>query len=165
MRRVGGIAAIASSIWVVMLAEVPTSVQAYCPTECKRFDPRQGYCVEYGPVGAGCTTSPSGPSRSSGSGRSYGAIAYSEDSGDIGSSQGYSNHTDAEARAKKECGKSDCKTAVWYYNSCGGLAKGDNGSWGWDHGDDQRRAGQAALTQCVKADGKNCKVIASYCSR
>jgi serine/threonine-protein kinase len=161
MTKARGCAAAALGIWIVMLAGALTPAQAYCPTECKRTDPKLGYCIEYGPVGAGCT----GPSGHSGPGRSYGAIAYSPSSHNVGYSQEYGNQTQAETRAKKECGQSDCETTVWYYNSCGALATGDDGAWGADHGDDEARAGKAALAQCTSVNGQNCKVIASYCSR
>jgi hypothetical protein len=157
--RVGAAAAL--GIWIVMLAGTLTPAQAYCPTECKRTDSKTGYCIEYGPVGAGCT----GPSGRSGPSRSYGAIAYSQSSHDVGYSENYGNQAQAEARAKKECGQSDCETTVWYYNSCGALATDEDGAWGADHGDDEARAGKAALAQCASVDGKNCKVIAAYCSR
>ena len=140
----------------------PTVVQAYCPTECKRHDPKVGYCIEYGPVVAGCTES--GPSGRSGPARSYGAIAYSPADGDVGYSMEYGNQGQAEARAKKECGKSDCEIAVWYRNSCGAVAKDDDGGWAGEHGDNEQRANQAALTRCASVNGKTCKVIATYCS-
>jgi Domain of unknown function (DUF4189) len=116
MTRGKGSAAAALSLWIVTLASALAPAQAYCPTECKRTDPKLGYCIEYGPVGAGCT----GPSGRSGSGRSYGAIAYSPADGDVGYSENYGSQTQAETRAKKECGKSDCEVAVRCYNSCGG---------------------------------------------
>ena len=154
-----GCAAAVLSLGMVTLAGALAPAQAYCATECKRTDPKVGYCIEYGPVGS-CA----GPSGSSGSARSYGAIAYGTESGAIGYSQTYGNQKQAEARAMKECGKSDCKTAVWYYNSCGALAADDDGDWGADHGDDEQRAGKAAIAQCASVNGKTCKVIASYCS-
>lgn len=160
MTKARGSAAAALGLWIVMLAGALAPAQAYCPTECKRTDPKVGYCIEYGPVG-GCT----GPSGHSGPGRSYGAIAYSTADGNVGYSQNYGSQAQAETRAKKECGKSDCEIAVWYYNSCGALATDDDGDWGADHGDDEQRAGKAAIAQCASVNGKTCKVIATYCSR
>lgn len=162
MRKPGVSAATALSICAVILIGASTPVLGYCPTECKRIDPKVGYCIEFGPVGAGCTENSTG---SANIGGSYGAIAYSPASGEFGYSDKYANRAQAESRAKQECGKSDCQVVVWYYNKCGALATDDDGAWGADNGDDGARANQAALAKCAEEHGKNCKVIASYCSR
>jgi hypothetical protein len=159
MTMARGCAAVVLGLWMITLAGALAPAQAFCPTECKRTDPKVGYCIEYGPVGS-CA----GESGSSGSARSYGAIAYSVDSGAIGYSQTYGNQKQAEARAMKECGKSDCKVAVWYYNNCGALATDDDGDWGADRGNNEQQAGKAAIAQCTSVNGKTCKVIATYCS-
>jgi len=95
---------------------------------------------------------------------SYGAIAYSADSGDIGYSEKFANRVEAEQRAKRECGKSDCEIAAWFYDSCGALAADDDGTWGGAQGGNEQRARQAAIARCVKEGGKSCKVIATQCS-
>lgn len=95
----------------------------------------------------------------------YGAIAYSPDSGEYGYSEQYTNRSQAEQRAKQECGKNDCEIAAWFYNSCGALATDDNGTWGGAQGGNEQRARQAALARCAKEGGKDCKVIVSRCSR
>jgi Domain of unknown function (DUF4189) len=155
MRKARGSAATALSVWVALVAGTPTQVQAACPTTCLIFDYKAGYCTTPGPPVAGCTDSPT----------TYGAIAYSPDSGRFGYSDKYANRAQAETRAKQECGNSDCQIAAWYYNSCGALAKDDDGTWGGAQGADEQRAGKAALARCAKEGAKNCKVIASYCSR
>jgi hypothetical protein len=96
---------------------------------------------------------------------SYGAIAYSPDSGEIGYSKQYANRVQAEQRARQECGKSDCEIAAWFYNSCGALATDDDGTWGGAQGGNEERARQAAIARCAKEGGKNCKVISTQCSR
>ena len=96
---------------------------------------------------------------------SYGAIAYSADSGGIGYSEQFASRAQAEQRAKKECGKNDCEIAAWFYNSCGALAADDDGTWGGAQGGNEQRARQAAIARCIKEGGKNCKVIATQCSR
>jgi uncharacterized protein DUF4189 len=96
---------------------------------------------------------------------SYGAIAYSADGGDIGYSEQFANRAQAEQRAKQECGKSDCEIAAWFYDSCGALATDDDGTWGGAQGANEQRARQSALARCAKEGGKNCKVIATQCSR
>lgn len=96
---------------------------------------------------------------------SYGAIAYSPDSGDYGYSEQSVNRAQAEQRARQECGKNDCKIAAWYYNSCGALAADDDDHWGGAQGSDEPQASRAAQTRCAEEGGKNCKVIVSQCSR
>jgi hypothetical protein len=102
---------------------------------------------------------PSGPS-------SYGAIAYSPDSGDYGHSYNYSSRSAAESRARKECGKSDCQIAAWFSNSCGALSiDDDTGAWGGGNGGSEQVARADAQKSCAGEGGKNCKVEFSVCSR
>jgi len=96
---------------------------------------------------------------------SYGAIAYSSESGDYGYSYGYGSRAEAEQRAKGECGKSDCEIAAWFQNSCGALAVGEDGNWAGGNGNSARRAAEDALNDCAKDGGKNCKILYSRCSR
>jgi Domain of unknown function (DUF4189) len=96
---------------------------------------------------------------------SYGAIAYSPDTGQIGYSEQYANRAQAEQRARQECGQNDCEIAAWFYNSCGALATDDDGTWGGAQGGNEQRARQGAIARCKKEGGKNCKVIATQCSR
>ena len=97
--------------------------------------------------------------------RSYGAIAYSPDSGAWGYSEEYGSRAQAEGRARKECREKDCEIATWFYNSCGAVAASNNGSWGGAQGDDVRSAQQGAQARCAKEGGTNCKVLFSRCSR
>ena len=96
---------------------------------------------------------------------SYGAIAFSADSRNIGYSEQFANRADAEKRAKQECGKSDCEIAAWFYDSCGALAADDDGTWGGAQGGNEQRARQSAMARCAKEGGRNCKVVAVQCSR
>jgi uncharacterized protein DUF4189 len=95
---------------------------------------------------------------------SYGAIAYSVDTGDIGYSEQFASRAQAEQRARRECGKSDCEIAAWFYNSCGALAADDDRTWGGAQGSNEQRARQSAIARCAKEGGKNCQVIATRCS-
>ena len=97
--------------------------------------------------------------------QSYGAIAYSASSGAYGYSEKYANRTQAESRAKQECGKSDCEIAAWYFNSCGALAADDDGHWGGAQGGNEEGARRAASARCEKEGGRNCRVIATQCSQ
>lgn len=108
----------------------------------------------------------SSPSSSSPAPRiSYGAIAYSPDSGAWGYSEQYGSRAQAESRARKECREKDCEIAAWFYNSCGAVAASDNGSWGGAQGGSVERAQQGAQARCAKEGGTNCKILFSRCSR
>jgi serine/threonine-protein kinase len=95
----------------------------------------------------------------------FGAIAYSPDTRDYGYSFGYSSRSEAERRAKRECGKDDCEIAAWFENSCGAVAVGDDGTWAGGTGNTERAARQDAMTDCTSDGGKNCKVLYSRCAR
>ena len=76
---------------------------------------------------------------------------------------------EAEQMALAACRKlmpagQSCNIAVWFRNSCGGLAKGDRGAWGsgWDY--TARQAGKRAVAGCQAKGGKNCQVAATQCS-
>ena len=97
--------------------------------------------------------------------QSFGAIAYSPSTGETGYSFGFSSRAASEQRAKRECGQSDCQIAAWYPNSCGALAVGDDGTWRGGLGSTESGARQDAQSDCMKAGGKNCKVIEVRCSR
>ena len=51
MTMARGCAAAVLGLWMITLAGALAPAQAFCPTECKRTDPKVGYCIEYGPVG------------------------------------------------------------------------------------------------------------------
>ena len=95
----------------------------------------------------------------------YGAIAYSAKSGNYGYSHGFSNRAQAEQRAKRECGQTDCEIAAWYQNACGAVAAGDDEVWAGGNGNSERAARTDAQKDCVNNGGKNCQVIVSHCAR
>jgi hypothetical protein len=102
--------------------------------------------------------------------RSYGAIAYSASTKKYGSSWGRSTQREAESRAIHECillakAERDCIAHVFFYNSCGAIASGDDEVVSWGRNDRESQAQQDALSGCVKNEGKNCEVITSQCSQ
>jgi uncharacterized caspase-like protein len=95
----------------------------------------------------------------------YGAIAYSPGNGTYGSALQYANRPLAEQQAMRECGKSDCQIAAWFFNSCGALATDSDGAWGADYNNDEQRARALAQARCAKEGGANCKIVYSICSQ
>ena len=94
---------------------------------------------------------------------SYGAIAYSESTGNWGSSRGYDSRSSAEHEALRQCGENDCDAVSWFRNECGALATGDDNGWGAASGDNRREAERQAISTCMDA-ADNCKLATSECS-
>jgi hypothetical protein len=91
----------------------------------------------------------------------YGAIAFSESTGQTGYSYDYGSRSDAEQAALDNCGKNDCEIKSWFENSCGALAQGDDGSLGYSWAAGSRsQAESRALSEC---GGSGCKVLAWAC--
>ena len=160
MRQARGIAAVALGVLLALAAGVPARVQAYCANECKRIDPKVGYCIEYGPVSPGCTES-SAPARS------YGAIAYGSKSGAWGTSYHWGNEAKAESAAMQSCAQhgDDCEVMVWFDRKCGAVAAAEGALAFWGLGDSEEQARADAQNKCEEGGGKNCGVQASQCSK
>jgi len=96
----------------------------------------------------------------------YGAIAYSPSTGATGWSNKNDTRTEAENAALAECltEATDCAIEVWFDDTCGALAVGDNGT-SFGLGETARSAQLAALNECRKGGGRNCEVKESVCSR
>lgn len=94
----------------------------------------------------------------------YGAIAYSESTGNWGSSYDYGSRQQAENVALRSCKSDDCEVKAWFKNSCGALAAGDNGALGWSWAaDDREEAESRALSEC-RANGSNCQILCWACT-
>jgi hypothetical protein len=102
-----------------------------------------------------------------GTGRRYGAIAFSPTSQSWGDSYRYHSQGSAQDRAMGECGTlaDDCVVAVWFYNNCGAVASDPNGTWGSAFSNSAPLASRAAIADCRKSGGQNCTVQHSVCSR
>ncbi len=90
----------------------------------------------------------------------YGAIATSK-SGLWGYAYDYPTREQAEQRALKECGKSDCQIQVWFKNACGAVAKDPQGNLGWGWATNREQAQANALSECATG---TCKVQVWACT-
>ena len=101
-----------------------------------------------------------------GSKKTFGAIAFSRDTGANGYSFKYDNRSGAEARALKECGAyaSDCTVASSFSDACGALAVGDGNGWGASRAETIIKAERNALATCRSYDNTNCEIEVSVCS-
>ena len=105
-------------------------------------------------------------SAGSSSKKTFGAIAFSRDTGANGYSFQYDNRSGAEARALKECGAyaSDCTVASSFSDACGALAVGDRNGWGASRAESIIKAERNALATCRSYDNANCEIEVSVCS-
>lgn len=96
----------------------------------------------------------------------YGAIAYSTQTGAHGYSHNYPSRRTAEKEAVANCrkfGGRNCSVTVWFYERCGALATGSDRGWGSSSHQNKQRANAEAMSFCRKHD-RNCKIVASVCS-
>ena len=105
-------------------------------------------------------------SAGSSSKKTFGAIAFSRDTGANGYSFQYDSRSGAEARALKECGAyaSDCTVASSFSDACGALAVGDGNGWGASRAESIIKAERNALATCRSYDNTNCEIEVSVCS-
>ncbi len=92
----------------------------------------------------------------------YGAIAFSQDSGNVGYAYDYGTRAAAEERAVEECG-SGCQVVVWFRNACGALATGDDNGYGSGWATSRQAAEEIALSGC-NDNVKNCSVVRWVCT-
>ncbi|VXD19127.1 conserved exported hypothetical protein [Planktothrix serta PCC 8927] len=90
----------------------------------------------------------------------YGAIATSA-SGGWGYAYDYPTRQQAEQKALRECGKSDCQVQVWFKNACGAVAKSPEGNLGWGWASTPEQAQAYALTECGTG---TCKIETWACT-
>ena len=98
--------------------------------------------------------------------KTFGAIAFSRDTGANGYSFQYDSRSGAEARALKECGvhASDCTVASSFSDACGALAVGDGNGWGSSRAESIIKAERNALATCRSYENTNCEIEVSVCS-
>ena len=112
---------------------------------------------------SGCVVFPFGHSASA---ASFGAIAFSQDTGAWGYSYKYRSRSAAERRALNECrGKGyGCRIIVWFRDACGALAVGRANAYGWGWDAVRSRARGRALAAC-RARSSGCQLRVDVCSR
>ncbi len=101
---------------------------------------------------------------------SYGAIAYSEQTGAFGWSFEHGTQAAAEASALGYCqerqeGTEDCRVLTWFRSACGALALDPSGPYGAAWGQSEEEASRNALAVCGQYGGGACAVAQTVCSR
>ncbi|WP_026432853.1 DUF4189 domain-containing protein [Paracidovorax oryzae] len=105
--------------------------------------------------------------------KTWGAIARSTSSGDVGSSTGKFTEEEAREGAVKVCanlGNSDCTAVFTYYNQCVAVADSQKLASGRvlrriSSAGSIASAQDLALEECRKAGGTECKVIGKDCTK
>ena len=93
---------------------------------------------------------------------SYGAIAFSSESGATGYSYNFGSREEAEERALQECG-AGCEVVQWFKNACAALAVGDNNGWGTGWSGNREEAENIALNKCGEQT-RNCDIKVRACT-
>jgi hypothetical protein len=99
--------------------------------------------------------------------QSYGAIAYSTQTGAYGYSDDWDNQAQAEQTAMRYCNENGygCEIMVWFYNSCGAVAAdAGSGAAAWGQNSSETEAKRIALENCTQSGGQNCEIKVSHCS-
>jgi serine/threonine-protein kinase len=93
----------------------------------------------------------------------YGAIAFSQDSGNYGYSYDHNTRAGAERDALNRCNASDCTVVVWFMNDCGALASGDHNGYGTGWASSRGEAENIAMSNC-KNESSNCSITCWACT-
>jgi hypothetical protein len=92
----------------------------------------------------------------------FGAIAFDQDSGELGYSYNWGSRQQAASEAVRSC-KGNCKVIGEFWNNCGALAANKDGAYGWDAEIDENAATDQALANC-KDHGSECKIKVTVCN-
>ena len=95
----------------------------------------------------------------------FGAIAFSQISGEHGFSSDYRTRIGAETRAIQDCRKfgGGCRIATWFKNGCGALAVGARKGWGAEWGHNRTEAETLAMRRCSSLTS-DCKITRMVCT-
>lgn len=91
----------------------------------------------------------------------WGAVGFGRN-GEVAYSHGFATEDGAWARAQGECGGA-CTIIQTFYNTCGAIAVGRNGAWGFGWANSRARAESNAIGYCSDS-GAGCRPIVWACS-
>ncbi len=96
---------------------------------------------------------------------SYGAIAYSQQSGYWAWSVSMSSASDADQQALSSCKRkgAGCEVVESFSNTCAALAVDASSHYGPGKADTRQQAESNALTACRSKGGSNCQIKIAYC--
>lgn len=113
-----------------------------------------------------CERSASSPSCETVCSESYGAIAYSRQTGAWGYSFDHRSQERASRTARGQCARRapDCQIVVNFKDQCGAIAESTRGQVRPGLGRTRKEAEDRSLAACRTAGGKVCTVVAWSCS-
>ena len=100
----------------------------------------------------------------------FGAIAYSDATGQYAITHHFTTQAEAERNAVGVCnqkaGKGDCKILLWFDRACGSIARASNlvSGTGWAE-NGSAPAERYAMQVCQQGGGADCRVIETVCSK
>ncbi|MBI1862181.1 MAG: DUF4189 domain-containing protein [Deltaproteobacteria bacterium] len=95
---------------------------------------------------------------------SYGALAFSMETGKYGFSNGAPYRRTAEETAIYQCGASDCRSIVWVQGGCAVIAYSqETKSIGWAYADSKYMAQRLAVRGCA-VGSRDCTPVAFTCA-
>lgn len=146
---------------------LPQAAQADCVSDCQASTYCGGSSWDCAQAQNTCYRSCNNGGGGSGDKYAFGAIAYDEDSGAYGLSDGSPSEARAEKSALKFCRQngSGCKVVETFSDTCAAIAQDKGGTVaGWGVDEDRKRAGKDALKTCgKKADDDTCYVAITHC--
>jgi hypothetical protein len=92
----------------------------------------------------------------------YGAIAFSQTTGNWGYTYDYGSRGSAEQGALNKCG-GGCSVVLWFKNACGALATGGGNGYGTGWAGTRGRAQGIAMSNC-RARAHGCGIVAWACT-
>ncbi|PKV13573.1 DUF4189 domain-containing protein [Xanthomonas prunicola] len=98
--------------------------------------------------------------------KTWGAIAMSKSTGDVGTTKGKLSQGDAKSSAIQQCSKNgadDCKVTLVYRNQCAALAASQHSTFSQASASKDVAISQV-INICERSGGGACKVVFSECS-
>nr|WP_043889289.1 DUF4189 domain-containing protein [Xanthomonas hortorum] len=99
--------------------------------------------------------------------KTWGAIARSNNTGEVGTTVGKLSENEAKAAAISQCalgGADDCKISLIYYNQCAALVASRSESF-FQASPTEQRAINSATKNCEENGGGSCTVMYSGCTK
>lgn len=157
-------------LWLALGSAAPAFAEGRCPPGSYPVGGQGvGGCAPTG-AGAGGSSGSSVPRATGRWHKTWGSVASSGSTGDVGTSTGRPTKSDAEQQAVLQCqrgGSPDCHTSITYKNQCVAVAGPPPGMRGGGAG----RAGtvedasRRALAECAKNAAAACSIKYSDCSK
>lgn len=143
----------------------PTESEYAIPAEPAAEAPAASYYDPYAAAAPAASYDTPAPPAPAASYTTYAAYAISDSTRRWGVSWNATSRAEAESAAIGYCESSDCRSVVWFSDSCGALAMSGDGAWAasnWAANENEAR--ERALSSCRDYGGASCEVQHATCS-